>query len=72
MRKCCWKVFGIEILVVIWIAGRQDCCLAWVNFGVRSPPPFYPFLFWILVQLAQFVSLSFCEILNCCLDWATT
>ena len=24
-RKCCWKVLGIELLVVIWIGGRQAC-----------------------------------------------
>ena len=24
-RKCYWKVLGIELLVVIWTAGKQTC-----------------------------------------------
>ena len=43
-RKCCWEVLGIELLVALWIAGRQACCLAWENLSLRSPPPFFPFL----------------------------
>ena len=35
-RKCCWEVRGIELLVVIWISGRQACWLAWVNLSLRS------------------------------------
>ena len=36
MRKCCWEVLVIELLVVIWFVGRQACCLAWVNLSFRS------------------------------------
>ena len=62
-RKCCLAVLGIELLMVIWIGGRQACCLTLVNLSLRSPPfllLFFPlFPFWFLLLLAQLVSLSF-------------
>ena len=59
-RKCCWEVLKIELLVVIWIAGRQACCLAWMNFNLRSlnPPPshfsfFSPLVFVIIGSVGE-------------------
>ena len=58
-----WQVLGIELLVVIWFAGRQACWLAWVNLSLRSPLFSFSFFsllsFWFLLLLAQLVSLSF-------------
>ena len=58
-RKCCGKVLGIELLVVIWIDGRQTCWLAWGNLNLRSLLLFPFFLRWLLLLLAQLVSISF-------------
>ena len=35
-KKCRWEVLGTELSVVIRIAGRQACWLAWMNLGLRS------------------------------------
>ena len=58
-RKCCWEVLGIELLVVVWIAGRQACWFAWVNLSIRSRPFFVFFSVGFLLLLAQLVSFSF-------------
>ena len=59
MRKCCWEVFVLELLVVIWIAHRQVCWLAWGNLSLRPLSfPFFSFC-WFLLLLAQLVSLGF-------------
>ena len=65
-KQCCSEIFGIEFVVVIWIAERQACWLAWGNLGLRPATPFFFSFFVFCLLLAQLVSLSFCEILDFC------
>ena len=58
-RKCCWEVLGIELLVVIWIGGRQACRFTWVNFNLKSPSFFVFISLLVFLLLAWLVSLDF-------------
>ena len=50
LESAVWEVFGIKLLLVIWIAGRQACWLAWVNLSLRSLLVFFPpFSFLVFV-----------------------